>query len=418
MKPMAKRAKDSSKDRRASAARTKARDAREGAVSSPPGARAASPDPREPSSYPRRILLAVTGLSPQVVTETLYALAVQDRSRFIPTEIHLITTAEGAERARLSLFSEDPGWFHRLRRDYDLPGIAFDAGSIRVLTGTDGRPLDDIRSEAHNERAADLITKTVRELTADPAAALHVSIAGGRKTMGFYLGYALSLYGRAQDKLSHVLVSEPFESSWDFFYPTRYSRVLSTRDNKLVDTRDAKVTLADIPFVRLREELPRRLLAGQASFTETVNAANRGISDPKLTLRPGSAEVYADGERIDLGPTELAVLVWLAQRVADEHPDVDWATADAAEEFAEAAARVIKRNSGDYERLEEALKWRSNDGKALGDYFEPQKSRVNRALVEALGEHAAQRYQIRRTGPRGCSRYYLPLSVEQIEILD
>ena len=63
------------------------------------------------------------------------------------------------------------------------------------------------------------ITNLIRAFTADPESALHVSIAGGRKTMGFFLGYALSLYGRAQDKLSHVLVSPPFESS-----PARASR--------------------------------------------------------------------------------------------------------------------------------------------------------------------------------------------------
>jgi CRISPR-associated protein (TIGR02584 family) len=59
----------------------------------------------------------VTGLTPQVVTETLYALAVQRQPPFIPTEIHLLTTAEGAEEARLGLLSADPGWFHRLCRD-------------------------------------------------------------------------------------------------------------------------------------------------------------------------------------------------------------------------------------------------------------------------------------------------------------
>ena len=51
-----------------------------------------------PAAYPRRILLAVTGLSPQIVTETLHALAVGGEQPFVPTEIHLITTAEGAER--------------------------------------------------------------------------------------------------------------------------------------------------------------------------------------------------------------------------------------------------------------------------------------------------------------------------------
>ncbi|MBF4102237.1 hypothetical protein INT80_01850 [Gallibacterium anatis] len=45
---------------------------------------------------------------------------------------------------------------------------------------------------------------------------MHVSIAGGRKTMGFFAGYALSLYGRAQDSLSHVLVSAEYEAIQNF----------------------------------------------------------------------------------------------------------------------------------------------------------------------------------------------------------
>ncbi len=43
--------------------------------------------------YPRRILLAVTGLTPQVVTETLYALACRPQTPWVPDEIHLVTTA-------------------------------------------------------------------------------------------------------------------------------------------------------------------------------------------------------------------------------------------------------------------------------------------------------------------------------------
>lgn len=52
-----------------------------------------------PAEFSRRILLAVTGLSPQVVTETLYALAVAQGRPFVPTEVHLVTTAKGAEHA-------------------------------------------------------------------------------------------------------------------------------------------------------------------------------------------------------------------------------------------------------------------------------------------------------------------------------
>ena len=44
-------------------------------------------------TYNKRILLSVTGKSPAVVTETLYALVTE--KNFIPTEIQVITTIEG-----------------------------------------------------------------------------------------------------------------------------------------------------------------------------------------------------------------------------------------------------------------------------------------------------------------------------------
>jgi CRISPR-associated protein (TIGR02584 family) len=74
--------------------------------------------PTQPHTYPRRVLLMVTGRSPQVVTETLYALCRDQDPPFVPTEVQVITTSEGAQDARLSLLLEDPGWFHRLCRDW------------------------------------------------------------------------------------------------------------------------------------------------------------------------------------------------------------------------------------------------------------------------------------------------------------
>ena len=131
-------------------------------------------------------------MSPQAVTETLYALAVADASptRFVSTEVRLVTTREGAHRARLALLSDQPGWFHRLRREHGLPEIAFGDAQIHVLSNAAGAPLDDIRTPQDNLRCADAITDLVRDITADADCALHVSIAGGRKTMGFYLDYA------------------------------------------------------------------------------------------------------------------------------------------------------------------------------------------------------------------------------------
>lgn len=59
---------------------------------------------KQPHEYKKRILLAVSGMSPQILTETLYAIAVAEKETpFIPTDIHLISTSEGANRAKLEL---------------------------------------------------------------------------------------------------------------------------------------------------------------------------------------------------------------------------------------------------------------------------------------------------------------------------
>lgn len=124
----------------------------------------------------------------------------------LPTELHIVTTAEGADRARLALLSAQPGWFHRLLADYRLAPIAFDDSHIHVLAGPGGLPLPDIRSADDNARAADQVAELVRQLSADDVAQLHVSLAGGRKTLGFFAGYALSLWGRDADRMWDVLV--------------------------------------------------------------------------------------------------------------------------------------------------------------------------------------------------------------------
>jgi CRISPR-associated protein (TIGR02584 family) len=373
----------------------------------------------EPHEYARRVLLAVTGLSPQVVTETLYALAVQRRPPFVPTEVHLITTATGAREAKLNLLAEKTGWFRRLLADYRLPPIRFDGTQIHALADGGGGTLDDIRTSADSALAADLITDIVRELTSDPCAALHVSLAGGRKTMGYYLGYALSLYGRPQDALSHVLVSEPFESNREFFYPTPYQHPIRVRRGdreQTFDCREAQVELADIPFVRLRDGLPERLRAGRASFLQVIAAANRGRQPPLLAIDVAAKQARADDELLPLKPIELAVLLWLAERAAREEPPLDWGSPAAADEFLRAARRVIKPASGEFERIERALAWRRRAAIKLAQYFEPHKSRINAALEGLLGPAPAARYAIRADRGAGGTRYGLPLLPAQITI--
>ena len=368
-------------------------------------------DPQEPQHYPRRVLLAVSGLTPQIVTETLYALAVApaDGAAFLPTEIRLVTTSEGAERARLSLLSEDPGWFARLCADYGLAPPAFGATDIQILTDPEGAPLADIRAVADNTRVADQLIETVRDLTADADCALHVSLAGGRKTMGYYAGYALSLFGRPQDRLSHVLVSEPFEQSWNFFYPTPYSRVIETQDKKLADTRDARVTLALIPFVRLREGLPERLLEGQASFGDSIEAAQRALQPPELVIDLASQRLRAGGEVVALAAAPLAFYTLFAHRCQQGEPALSWRDPTLAAAYLAEYATLVGEASGDYERAEESL---ANG--MTNDDFDQRKARTNAALRKALGPQLAAPYLIQTEGRRPHSHSRLILAPRAI----
>ena len=346
-------------------------------------------------AYPRRILVAVTGMSPQIVTETIYALAVAGSPAFVPTEVRLVTTRRGAELAASSLLDERDGWFHRLRSDYNLPFIEFDAGGIHVLTDASGGHLDDIRTPADNTAAADAITQLLCELTQDESSALHVSIAGGRKTMGFYLGYALSLYGRRQDKLSHVLVSPPYESLREFFYPTPTSAPIQPAHGQgdAIDAQDGEVALAEIPFVRLREGLPEDLLEGKIRFHDAVDAAQRAVGPVEIVIDLQAKRVCAGGRTVGLPPVQLAFLAWLARRQkeqagwlpcpVEDQPEQEYATAF----LHEYAAIIGPMGSG--ERTAERLKAGMD-----GAFFSQTKSRLHRALNKALGRREATAYLV------------------------
>lgn len=370
---------------------------------------------RNPSSYPRRILLAVTGLSPQIVTETLHALAVGSDAPFIPTEVHLITTAEGAERARLALLSDKPGWFHRLRTDYALPDITFNSAHIHILRDASGKSLADIRSPADNLSCADLITEKVRELSADPHSALHVSIAGGRKTMGFFLGYALSLFGRPQDRLSHVLVSEPFENSWAFFYPTPYENIIETATKQLVDTRDARLSLAEIPFVSLRHGLPTALLDGSARFEQTVSAAQAALGPAHLELDLRKRTVTAAGRSFQLPPAELAMLSVFARRVLTNQPALPAPPKDVADpEWSERYLKELRAIYGpldDRDATEHSLQAGMD-----GQYFSMRLSKLRSRLRRELGA-AAPPYLIDDGGHKP-HRYRLGLDADAVRIIN
>ena len=363
----------------------------------------------------RRVLLCLTGMSPQIVTETLFALAVQSDPPWIPEEIHIITTSEGSKMARKELADPGAGHLWALVRDYGLPEIRFDPDFVHVLRDRTGRSLADIRSGEDNEDAADFIVEVVRTLTEDPSCSLHVSLAGGRKTMGFYAGYALSLFGRPQDCLSHVLVSAPFESLPDFYYPPLEPVRLPSRTGESFDTHDAVVTLASIPFVLLRQLLPKSLLRKKKPFRDAVQAVQKSFPPHRLLLDIKKQAILAGDTTIRLPPSELAVLCWFARRKQRGEPPLfspkkGIQKVNYAQDYLK-ELKTIRGILGDIDRTEQALKKGMDQG-----FFDQKLSRLNAALVEALGSQADP-YLIRGLGKRGKS-YEIRLRKETIRFGD
>jgi CRISPR-associated protein (TIGR02584 family) len=261
------------------------------------------------------ILVCVAGATPQIITETIYALSRNTPPVFIK-ELFIITTSCGRQLIADTLIRQ--GILQRLKEEYKLPEIFFNEECIIVIKDRKGIPLQDIRDNEDNEAAGDVITEFVREKACNATTRIHCSIAGGRKTMGFYLGGALQLFGRPWDKLYHVLVNPAFESNPGFFYPPKRPRHLLCKmpdgTEKRISTDMAYVHLAELPFIRLKEKLH----LGSNNFRELVRQGQEGIDTAlvqellRVNLCDRALEI---GDRtIYLTPSELSLYLILMEQ--------------------------------------------------------------------------------------------------------
>ncbi len=234
------------------------------------------------NSAPRNILVAVAGGSPAIVTETLWALTKQKHVRV--DEVRILTTAKGKDAILNTLLHPSHGRFKTCIDELELTNrITFNETTIRVFQDITGADLNDIRTDHDNSLAADQICATIRDWTQEPETKLFCSVAGGRKTMSIYLTIAMMLYGRKDDKLFHVLVNpEGFEFCKDFFHPYRQPRKLELTDlhGKLlrrINTKDATIDIAEVPFVKLRVLDTNSVFGEGLSYSAIVQRVQRRL---------------------------------------------------------------------------------------------------------------------------------------------
>ncbi|PKH07117.1 CRISPR-associated ring nuclease Csm6 [Moritella sp. Urea-trap-13] len=362
----------------------------------------------------KNILVAVTGASPQVLTETLYGLHTQGKA--FPDEMYVITTQDSKEMLMDGLYTR--GHLQALYDEYQLPAVKFDESHIWVIEDEDGNLLHDAKREEDQSVMADFITRKVAWLTEQDDCVIHASIAGGRKTMAFYMGYAMSLLGREQDTLSHVFVNDEFEFVRDFYFPTlKDNWITGKKPGETLNTKDAEITFAEIPFVRMRKSLSNDLIGqiDQASFSKTVakmNAANQKLS-VKVSMNAKTLSVL--GIDIKLTPKEIAFYQWLLQQpnrsiLADRvFTDNKQHSINYLDIYTQVGddPRVLTGTFG----IENTIAWKEGDIAMLKtmevEFIQPIRSSVNSKLKNALPIDVLEKVKIQSKKQKGIATYWI-----------
>jgi hypothetical protein len=253
--------------------------------------------------------------------------------------------------------------------------------------------------------------------------------------MSFYLGSALQLFGRPWDKLYHVLVSPDFESHPDFYYKPRRDRILNIKDSKgriirKIHTKDAKISLADLPFIRLRDKIP---LNGKG-FKELVREGQKEIDvaavHPSLRVDLTEKAVYIGTVGIDMVPMQMVLYVHFLRRKLDgchfpEEPYCldctdcfpylgDLSKRKTLDEMVLDYKRAYGPSSG---RVSEFLKHWEKKGGIDPDTLRQNISKINTTLKENIKDNTLLPYfVITPVGKHGSKRYGVKVEKGKIGI--
>jgi len=369
------------------------------------------------SSTKKKTLLIVVGTQPQVITLAFHHLAFAHPEPFLANEVVVITTGEGRNILVPMLLDKEHGYFVRLLREYGIKKseVLFDESCVKLIRGNNQTPLFDISTDEDNQHAANQISEVIRELTLDADRELHVCLADGRKPMSFYAGYALSLFGRDQDRLSQIIVNDELSGHPEFFYPPKNHRHLLLEDTDAVfNTAEAHVVMGNVPFVRLRDHLPVDLLenlSNSFALGEVVNKTQRNLAAVQLTIDCRAEQILINQEPLKLQPKPLAFLWWLAlrrKRLGERSHSIN--SRDKSIDFdlfyAELDGAVIREES------------------KPDDEFDPQEisqliSKIRKSIERQFGKRMLERFGDFKEGEYGQGSYGLfDVSANQIDILN
>lgn len=271
----------------------------------------------------RTVLITSMGMSPSVLTETVWSLAHQP-SPIIPDEIVVIVAKNAADKIRNELLNgENPVWNRLLasfrKEKLEIDGkLAFGAASIHIIPDAQGDEMWDLRSSDDNLTAADFMLRQIRQYTETPDTELIVSIAGGRKTMSALLFSCMTLLGRDCDRIVHVLLPQELEGGSEppFYFPEMRVSYTSLRSGKKIKSEKLRSELFEVPFVRMRGWYQDKFKSVPPTYRTLVSRvqmlAPPAVVYPDIEIDVWNGVVTMNGSMVQMSKPCFAMLVLLA----------------------------------------------------------------------------------------------------------
>lgn len=210
----------------------------------------------------KNILVCVSGLTPQIITETLFCLSYQKKIQI--HQLYVLTTSRGRDvilgidkKVKLPNLKSE---IKRMCAKYKIAVPLFENNDTHIIVAKEQSiELKDVRDDKHNVLFPNKVCEFLNELTSNRDSVIYCSISGGRKSMGVDLAQGISLFGRENDLLLHVLTHE--NNEFKGFFPETPKEI-------------RELELAVLPYVRLRSILGKETKNKsftKMKFTDIVN---------------------------------------------------------------------------------------------------------------------------------------------------
>lgn len=352
----------------------------------------------------KKVLIALCGKSPQIITETLFALHIRNS---FPERLVILTTETGRALCRTTLLHPRDGKLSSLmkRLQINWPLILRDEDIHTPVSSTE-QPIMDIHTEEDSRRFLDLCLKVVFALSKDADSELIFSIAGGRKTMSAALALAAQCYARPQDSMFHVLVPQELETDQSFFFPTR-------------SEKNDIITLTPVPFFRMREHLSSDFFRSPGTM-ETLSYVCMPQKPLHISLYLDECSLVCEGKTLRLPPALFAVYTFFAMRNIACPKNTSICSSECHICAVTWNSIALKRNEilHIYERIEGKSLARGSSGilNLSAANFRSSLSKLKKILIQAFGPTTGTRLCIVSINQNHSVAYCLRIPRMQISV--